>query len=96
MFYDHIRRHQPTEDLPASSIPQRKAETSDEGLSLDLYAALNLLTPHERTCITLQLIEGQSIDRIAQITGMVQGTVKSHLFRGKEKMATYLKQNGYD
>ena len=96
VFYDHIRRHQPTEDLSASSIPQRKAETSDEGLSLDLYAALNLLTPHERTCITLQLIEGQSIDRIAQITGMVQGTVKSHLFRGKEKMATDLKQNGYD
>ena len=35
------------------------------------------------------------IKKIAEITGMAEGTVKSHLSRGKEKMANYLKQNGY-
>ena len=50
----------------------------------------------ERTCITLQLIEGQPIDKISEITGMPAGTVKSHLSRGKEKLADYLKKNGYD
>ena len=37
-----------------------------------------------------------SIDKIAGITGIPAGTVKSHLSRGKEKLATYLKRNGYD
>ena len=43
-----------------------------------------------------QLVEDISIDKIAGIVGVPSGTVKSHLSRGKEKLATYLKQNGYD
>ncbi|MDE7085546.1 MAG: RNA polymerase sigma factor, partial [Prevotella sp.] len=65
-------------------------------LKMDIYAALALLKPDERTCITLQLVDGYDITKIADITGMKSGTVKSHLSRGKEKMATYLKKNGYD
>ena len=67
-----------------------------ESVRLDIYAALALLKPDERTCITLQLIDGQPIDEIAKITGMPAGTVKSHLSRGKVKLTTYLKKNGYD
>jgi RNA polymerase sigma-70 factor (ECF subfamily) len=63
---------------------------------MDLYAALALLKPDERTCITLQLIDGYDIQKIVEITGIKEGTVKSHLSRGKDKMATYLKNNGYD
>ena len=46
--------------------------------------------------ITLQLMDGLSIDKIAEVTGLAQGTIKSHLSRGKQKLASYLKQNGYD
>ncbi len=35
------------------------------------------------------------IERIAAITGMAEGTVKSHLFRGKQKLTAFLRQNGY-
>ena len=70
--------------------------TLHSSLKMDLYAALALLKPDERTCITLQLIDGYDIAGIAKITGLKEGTVKSHLSRGKEKLATYLKQNGYD
>ncbi|MCR5239180.1 MAG: RNA polymerase sigma factor [Prevotella sp.] len=65
-------------------------------LKMDIHHALALLKPDERTCITLQLIDGYPIDQIAKITGIAENTVKSHLRRGKEKMANYLKQNGYD
>ena len=65
-------------------------------LKMDIYAALALLKPDERTCITLQLIDGYPIDQIVKVTGIAENTVKSHLHRGKEKMANYLKQNGYD
>ena len=70
--------------------------TLHSSLKMDLYAALALLKPDERTCITLQLIDGYDIAGIAKITGLKEGTVKSHLSRGKEKLATYLRKNGYD
>ena len=63
---------------------------------MDIYHALSFLSENERTCITLQIIEGEPIDRIVEITGMAQGTVKSHLFRGKQKLSTFLRQNGYE
>ena len=69
--------------------------TSHSSLKMDLYAALALLKPDERTCITLQLVDGYDIAGVAKITGMKEGTVKSHLSRGKEKLATFLRQNGY-
>ena len=81
----------------ASSDPQPpNLGGSNSDLRLDLYAALALLKPDERMCITLQLIEGYDIAGIAKITQMKEGTVKSHLSRGKEKLANYLRQNGYD
>ena len=76
--------------------PQRGGSCENSSLKMDLYAALALLKPDERTCITLQLIDGYDIAGIAKITGLKDGTVKSHLSRGKEKLTTYLKQNGYD
>ena len=66
------------------------------GLRMDIHAALAILKQEERTCITLQLIDGYPIDEIAKIMDMPQGTVKSHLSRGKEKLANYLKENGYE
>jgi RNA polymerase sigma-70 factor (ECF subfamily) len=36
------------------------------------------------------------MEKIAGITGLPPNTIKSHLKRGKEKLATYLKGNGYD
>lgn len=62
---------------------------------MDIYSAMAMLSDSERTCLTLQLMEGQPIDRIADITGLAQGTVKSHLFRGKQKLGDYLRKNGY-
>ena len=94
VFYDYTRRHRLTEDV--DMVAQRSASGGQTALQMDIYAALALLKPDERSCITLQLIEGYDIAAIAKITGMKKGTVKSHLSRGKEKLATYLRQNGYD
>jgi RNA polymerase sigma-70 factor (ECF subfamily) len=63
---------------------------------MDIHQALAQLKPDERACITLQLIDGYPIGEISKITGIAENTVKSHLKRGKEKMAIYLRQNGYD
>lgn len=94
--YDYRRSHHQTEDMDTPSVAARHAGNDDCTLGMDILKALATLKPDERTCITLQLIDGQPIDKIAAITGIPQGTVKSHLHRGKEKLTTYLKDNGYE
>ena len=92
VFYDYRRKAQ----IQTQPEPLSLGEGMGVGLKMDLYAALSQLKADERTCITLQLIDGYPIDQISKISGMNENTVKSHLKRGKEKMANYLKQNGYD
>ena len=96
VFYDEVRARHQTEDVDTSVAVARQTVSASDTLKMDIYAALALLKPDERTCITLQLIDGYPIDQISKITGIAENTVKSHLRRGKEKMANYLKQNGYD
>jgi RNA polymerase sigma-70 factor (ECF subfamily) len=93
VFYDYTRSHKQLADM--DNVPERQNSQESPTLKMDLYHALALLKPDERTCITLQLIDGYDIAGIAKITQMKEGTVKSHLSRGKEKLANYLKQNGY-
>ena len=95
IFYDHTRSQHPTESIgPAAE--RKTADVAETGLRLDLQQALAILSPAERTCITLQVMEGQSISEISEITEMAEGTIKSHLSRGKQKLAMYLRKNGYE
>lgn len=93
VFYDYVRSRKTTSDIDNVAEPMTNGN-SNPSLQMDLYHALSLLKPDERTCITLQLVDGYKIDQIAKITDMKEGTVKSILFRGKEKLTKYLKQNG--
>ena len=96
VFYDEVRSRHQTEDVDTSVAVARQTVSANDTLKMDIYAALALLKPDERTCITLQLIDGYPIDQISKVTGIAENTVKSHQRRGKEKMANYLKENGYD
>ena len=93
VFYDYTRAHKQLADM--DSVSERQGSQVSPTLKMDLYHALALLKPDERTCVTLQLVDGYDIKKIAEITQIKEGTVKSHLSRGKEKLANYLKQNGY-
>ena len=96
VFFDYIRSQKTTSDIEEVAWDANYSnEQQDIGQKMDVYAALQQLKEAERTCITLFYMEEVEIKKIAEITGMAEGTVKSHLSRGKEKMANYLKQNGY-
>ena len=96
VFYDDVRSRKQTEDIDTSSAVRQSSKSGDSNLKMDIHAALALLKPDERSCITLQLIDGYPVDQISKITGINENTVKSYLKRGKDKMANYLKENGYD
>lgn len=96
VLYDYMRSRKLTEDIDQPVVLKRNSQQTDLGLKMDLMEALSILSPAERTCVNLQLMEGQPINKIAEITGLAEGTIKSHLSRGKLKLTNYLKKNGYD
>lgn len=97
VFYDYLRTRKDT--APLDELPPGRegiCEQPSVGTRIDLYEALRLLRPDERTCLTLFYMEDLTIPRIATVTDMPEGTVKSHLARGKAKLSDYLKQHGYE
>lgn len=96
VLYDHVRRRRPTAGMDTPEARHTAARNRQPTLKMDIYNGLARLADNERLCITLQLVEGRPINEITKITGLPEGTVKSHLKRGKEKLAKYLKDNGYE
>lgn len=97
VFYDYFRSLKRTQDLETSNVDAvHQVEQPDKGMRMDLHRALLLLTSEERMCVTMRFMEDMTVAKISEITGMPEGTVKSHVYRGKNKLAAYLKENGYD
>lgn len=97
IFYDYIRSKKETAGLETWEIDNAyQTEQRQVGEQMDIYQGLSRLKETERTCITLFYMEDLPIDKIAIVTGIPAGTIKSHLSRGKDKLSTFLKQNGYD
>ncbi|MCQ2347613.1 MAG: RNA polymerase sigma factor [Paludibacteraceae bacterium] len=95
-FMDYMRQQHPTEDLNAVSDTPSQMHPPATDLHIDMQQALLILSPPERTCVQLSVLEDRSIKQIVKITGINENTVKSHLKRGKEKLRTYLNENGYE
>ncbi|MGL5957950.1 MAG: RNA polymerase sigma factor [Phocaeicola sp.] len=96
-LYDYIRSKKEAMELEIWEVDTlHQTEQKNIGQQMDLYQGLAILKEGERTCITLFYMEDLTIEKIVAITGIPSGTVKSHLSRGKEKLAHFLKSNGYE
>lgn len=97
VFYDHMRSRKETTDLDLTEIDcNYRCEPENIARKLDIYESLKVLKETERSCIVLFYMEDLSIEQIAKILNCPQGTVKSYLSKARNKLANYLKQNGYD
>lgn len=56
----------------------------------ELHAAIEALSPLQRTILTLFYLEELPIGEIASITGIAEGSIKSHLFRSRQKLREML------
>ena len=61
-----------------------EAATADAEIARCLHAAIEALPPLQRTVLTLYHLEELPIAEIAGITGLAEGTIKSHLFRSRK------------
>lgn len=103
-FVDYTRS-QPASTLSStepiqSSICNIQSSNGASGSSFeirnDVQQAMLQLSEPERLCVQLALIEDLSMRQIVTITGMNENTIKSHLHRAKDKLRTFLINNGYD
>ena len=79
---------------------QRRAVTAFEipgpsSEKLDLIDALRRISPAQRRTIVLHYLLDMSIAEIAEETGAPEGTVKSHLKRGREALAPHVTDAGF-
>ena len=74
-------------NLPLEEAVLQAIEPEDRAV----YRAVLALPPKYRTAIHLHYVEGYSIAEISAFLGAKEGTVKSWLSRGREKLAAALK-----
>ena len=70
-----------------SDLQDAHAQAGEER---ELHAAIEQLPPLQRTILTLYHLEELPIGEIATITGLAEGTIKSHLFRSRNKLREIL------
>ena len=97
VFYDYERSKKTMVGLDAEVAEKQLFDrTSEYEHSMDIMQALNILKGNERTAVLLFYMEDLTVEKISKIMNCPKGTVKSHLFRGKEKLLLYFKNSGYD
>lgn len=79
------RKTVPMEEAWPDEVMQKQDYSS-------LYEALSVLEPEFRVVLVLHYLEGFQIQEIAGILRVPQGTVKSRLYRGREKMRRLLSE----
>jgi RNA polymerase sigma-70 factor (ECF subfamily) len=89
-FYDHARTRKTFAGADVEMLSdQIAADMPDRDFGIDFARALKILKEDERTAMLLFYMEDQTIDKISKIMNCPTGTIKSHLHRGKEKLAKY-------
>jgi RNA polymerase sigma-70 factor (ECF subfamily) len=66
------------------------SNVSGEELKNDVADALRRLSEKQRTVFQLKVFQEMTIPEIAAVTGMAEGTVKSHLFRATQSVREQL------
>jgi len=104
--YSVAKRHLEKKRIPIAESPGRDegpslAETVGDGFDLEaaaaadeavglLHAAIGRLPPLQRTLLSLYHLEDMSIGEISRVTGLADGTIKSHLFRSRKRLRELL------
>jgi RNA polymerase sigma-70 factor (ECF subfamily) len=67
-----------------------EAACANAEIAAHLHEAIESLPPLQRMVLTLYYLEESSIPEIASITGLASGTIKSHLFRSRQRLREVL------
>jgi RNA polymerase sigma-70 factor (ECF subfamily) len=90
-FYNHARRHHEdhVEDIAALGEVSTAAGDAIDA-SMTVQEAMKHLNGNERVAVTLFYIEDQPIKQVAKIMQMPEGSVKSLIYRTRDKMRQFI------
>ena len=91
-FLNHQKATRTYETLEEAKTVSDNMEADHQYAHDDLYLALSMLTPKERSAITLFYLSGYSVKEIATISGSTEDAVKKQLSRGRDKLKSILKR----
>jgi len=74
------------QELASSADPSPERRAAGREIRERLRAAIDLLSPRQRSIFVMKHFEEMSIPEIAGVTGLDSGTIKSHLFRAAHKI----------
>ena len=66
---------------------------ADDDIARRLHAAIERLPPLQHTILTLYHLDELPLAQIARITGLAEGTLKSHLFRSRKRLRELLENS---
>lgn len=75
----------PLEERVGDGFDLEEAASDAEAARL-LHAAIDALPPLQRTVLALYHLEELPIAAISAVTGLAEGTIKSHLFRARKRL----------
>ena len=61
-----------------------------------LAVAMQKLEPEDRAMLYLHEVEDKGLAELGEMYGLPLGTVKSRLFRARDKLGTLLREMGYE
>src|SRR6476620_11521433 len=89
---DRLRRDKPTRELPERELSDRHDDHGAVETRLDVHEALLRLPEGQRLALVLVDMHGLSVVEAAAVLGVAEGTVKSRSSRGREALATLLRE----
>lgn len=95
---DELRKNKHTVATDPQELPDQPdltAEPDDQIIYLDLYRALDKLSPSAKTIVTLRYFEDMKLSQVAEILGENLSTVKTKLYRALEKLKIQLDEEVY-
>lgn len=96
---DRCRRTKARPDTPVTDetierLPTPRDPIAEHERNLDLWSAMELLPPPQRTAIVLVDMQGYPTQEVADMLGVPVGTVKSRCSRGRRQLAEVLGPEG--
>ena len=93
LLRDHFRRKRPeTDEVPERD--DRPCHDRDVHLRSDVGGAMAELSPRDRQMLWLAYVEGSSHTEIAKALGLRTASIRSMLFRARQRLAKQLKSRG--
>lgn len=96
LFYDYSRREEKFECIDTDEVAALSVRPSPVAEQIDVARALATLRPEERMALSLFYLEDMPIAKIASVMERPEGSVKTLLFRGKQHLSEYFKQDRYE